>query len=368
MRYWLVVLFATPGAVYAQSASADTAARVTFGGFLDAYYAWDFGRPATFDQSFAGGSPFTTQPARHNEFNVNLAFLEARLDGREVRGRIAFQAGTSVHSNYAGEPTLGIVSGPGLARHVQEAVGGVRVARGLWVDAGVFFSHLGMESWISRDNMTYTRSLVAEYSPYYQSGAKLTWTAKPRIEIQLAVVNGWQNISETNKGKGVGARLDWRPAEATALSYYNLFSQESGSRLKVFQGIGARASVQRVTLLGQLDVGSQAESRADGTAARWMGATAIARVHGARVGLALRVESYSDPDQVIVGTGSVGATPNPAFRATGASLGVDVMTQPRALWRTEFRGFRNTRPVFPRASGIAGRFGGFLVTSLALTF
>jgi hypothetical protein len=55
---------------------ADTALKVTIGGFVDAYYAWDNGRPPSMDRSFAGGALFTTHPARHNEFNVPLAFIE----------------------------------------------------------------------------------------------------------------------------------------------------------------------------------------------------------------------------------------------------------------------------------------------------
>ena len=171
--------------------AADTLTSVTFGGFVDTYYAWDFGRPPTLDRSFAGGALFTTQPARHNEFNVNLAFLEAKVSGDRVRGRLALQVGTSVQSNYSGEPTTGNVSGPTLERHIQEAVAGVRIARAAWVDAGIFFSHMGMESWISRDNPTYTRSLVAEYSPYYQSGVKFTWAPSSRITAQLDFQMTW---------------------------------------------------------------------------------------------------------------------------------------------------------------------------------
>ena len=80
------------------AAPNDTAPKVTFGGFIDSYYAFDFNRPASFDRAY------TTQPARHNEFNVNLAFIEAKIDAPRYRGRLALQAGTSVQSNYAGEP------------------------------------------------------------------------------------------------------------------------------------------------------------------------------------------------------------------------------------------------------------------------
>src|ERR1700674_414267 len=58
----------------------DTAVTVSFGGFVDSYYAYDFGRPVNFDR------PFTTQAVRHNEFNANLVWLEAKVSGPRVRG------------------------------------------------------------------------------------------------------------------------------------------------------------------------------------------------------------------------------------------------------------------------------------------
>jgi hypothetical protein len=102
MMIALLVAQIGAGAVAADSVHArqftDTTTRVTFGGFVDAYYAWDSSRPATRDRSFAGGALFTTQPARHNEFNVNLAFLDAKLEAPRVHGRLAVQFGTSVVS------------------------------------------------------------------------------------------------------------------------------------------------------------------------------------------------------------------------------------------------------------------------------
>lgn len=92
----LLALGATAGVSHAQAAPNDTAVRLTVGAFVDAYYAWDTGRPPSFDRSFAGGAPFTTQPTRHNEFNINLAFIEAAVRGARLRGRLALQTGTSV--------------------------------------------------------------------------------------------------------------------------------------------------------------------------------------------------------------------------------------------------------------------------------
>jgi hypothetical protein len=351
-------------------AATDTTVKLTFGAFLDGYLAWDFGRPPSFDRSFAGGSLFTTQPARHNEFNINLAYLEARLDGQRVRGRLALQAGTSVQSNYSGEPANGAVSGPTLGRFIQEAVAGAKLSDNLWVDGGIFFSHMGMESWISRDNLTYTRSLVAEYSPYYQSGVKITWTPSAKLTAQADIVNGWQNISENNTGKGAGIRLDYVADSAFTVSYYNFFSDEAGSQLRTFNGIGLKRVSGKLTILGEFDVGSQNHASGGGSSSTWYGYTAVARVQPMpKVAVNSRFEGYSDRDQTIIVTGSSAYGPNPPFEGMGASLGVDVAPQARLLWRAELRGFNNKAALFPNGSGGAPKkTNAMLVTSMALTF
>ena len=375
-------LLAPPRAVLGAQAPAapaapDTAPVVRFGAFVDGYYAYDAGRPPSRDRSFAGGALFGTQPARHNEFNVNLAYADATLAAPRYRGRLAVQFGTSVQANYAAEPREGQVSGPDVQRYLQEATAGYRVADRLWVDGGIFFSNMGMEGWVSRDNPTYTRSLVADYSPYYSTGVKLTYAATPRLTARLDVVNGWQNVSENNGGKGAGVRLDYAPNGAAALSYYNFFSDEAGTRLRTFNGVGLKAARGALTLLGEADAGTQRRVAGRAGHSTWYGLLLAARARVApRVALAGRVERFDDPDQVVLATGTAtGATsdtPNPAFRGNGASLGVDVAPAPgsaRVLWRTEVRGFRARDAVFPDGrDGAPRRAGGFAVTSLALTF
>ena len=350
----------------AQGVSSDTARHVTFAGFVDTYYAYDFNRPRAVDRQY------TTQPARHNEFNINLAFVEATLEAPRMHGRLALQTGTSVQSNYAGEPRIGSVSGPELSRLVQEAFAGYQVAPTLWVDGGIFFSHMGMESWVSRDNATYTRSLVAEYSPYYQSGARLVWQARPSLAVQIDVVNGWQNISETNSAKAVGMRADFTPSPATTLSYYNFAGDEApdslrnadGSHLRLFQGVGAKlAPTSRLSFVLELDGGRQRQGDASGGAwSSWWGYTVVSRYAlSSAVALSGRVERFDDPDQVLVATGVASG-----FRTNGGSLGVDVTAGPGLLWRSAIRGFRAGDQVFAKRTRLS-HGDGFVVTSLALT-
>ncbi|HQR17656.1 MAG TPA: porin [Gemmatimonadales bacterium] len=345
-------------------AAQDTTPKpaVAFGAFIDTYFAWDFGQPDAFDR------PFTTQPARHDEFNVNLAFIEAKLTGEKVRGRVALQAGTSVQANYAGEPNVGSVSGDDLARIIQEAWVGVRVSPKIWVDGGIYFSPIGWEGFISWDNPTYTRSLLADYTPYFVTGAKATWAASSKVTVQLHVVNGWQIVSENNPDKSVIARVDWQATPKLALAYAFYAGNEQldtlPARTRYYNQLLARVSAGHGwDFWGTFDVGVQTVP--DASSQTWYGAVVIGRkALSSRVAVVGRVEGHSDRDQVLILTG----TPD-GFRTIGGSIGVDVQPEEYLKWRTELRGFTSSDPVWPDQGAPAGSVsGGFVVTSLSLRF
>ena len=333
---------------------------VRVGAFVDVYGAWDFSRPPSIDRAY------TTQPARHAEVNVNLAHVELRLDRESVRGRLALQAGTSVQSNYAAEPRIGSVSGPDLSRLIQEATVGVRAATPLWLDAGVFFSHIGQESWISRDNPVYTRSLIADYTPYYSAGVRAIWQASAVVTVHLHLVNGWQIVSETNDEKAAGVRIEYAPKATLLLGYSNFVGNELPdsvpARVRVFNQVFARLGrPDRTAAWLTADYGVQEAS--GGGADAWYGVALVVRHPlSDRVAISGRLERYADPDQVIVTSLGAGG-----FETGGASLGVDVTAPGGALWRTELRGFRGDRPLYPNDVGGLDQATGFLVTSLALT-
>ncbi|MGH7463216.1 MAG: outer membrane beta-barrel protein, partial [Longimicrobiales bacterium] len=295
-----LVLLVLPAALSAQQDTAavrkDTAVTVTFGGFADTCLA------VQFERSEVGDIPFLTQPVRNKEFNINLMFVAAKLNGPRLRGRIALQAGTSVMANYVGEPRIGLFSGPELTRLIQEAVAGYYIGSNVWIDGGIYFSHVGSESWISRDNWTYTRSLIAEWLPCYESGFKATWTPSSKFTGLFTVVNGWQNIFETNNDKGVGIRLDFAPSSAVSVFYSNFIGNELADtldgRTRFLNDIGFKVLFgERAGLMGTFDYGAQ-------DVFDWWGFSLIARVKVADMAAVVgRVERFSDPDQVLIGTG-----------------------------------------------------------------
>ena len=340
-----------------QSVLRDSTLTLTLGAFIDGYYAYDAGRPPTRERAY------TTQAVRANEFNVNLAHIDARISGQRLRGRLALQAGTSVQANYAGEPTLGSTSGASLARHLQEAYVGYRAHDRLWVDAGIFFSNMGAEGWISSDNYTYTRSLVADYSPYYSAGVRAVFQATPRLVARVDLINGWQNISETNTDKAVGTRLDFTARESVTLSHYTYVGTETGGRMRLFTGVSALAAVTpRLKLEVEADIGQQ--GRASGSGAdTWHGGVLAARwAFTPQVAFIARGEWYNDPQQVIVVTGGP-----EGFRASGGSLGIDVTPVEGFMWRTELRHLGADAPVFVDRDAGSGTSKSNLVVVTAFT-
>jgi hypothetical protein len=337
-----------PAAALAQE--ADTMPRLTFGAFIDTYYAYDFGRPESHDRAF------TTQAARHDEFNVNLAHVSVQYAAPTTRARLALQAGTSVQVNYAFEPE----EIAGQTNHlplIQEATLGVAVAPTLWIDGGIFFSHIGTESWISIDNPTYTRSLPSEFAPYYQAGVRATWNATPTLTAQLNVINGWNLVAENNEDKAVGVRLDWTAAPELTLSYSNFIGREPDASvaeqgMRVFNDFSARFTPsERTTVIGTVDLGSQEGDT-------WSAFSLVGRQWVTpALGINARVERFDDEDGVVA----------PELRTWGASVGVDV-ARGNAMWRTEARFFSADDEIFPDRDADSGfsETSTALVTSLSI--
>jgi Putative beta-barrel porin-2, OmpL-like. bbp2 len=114
---------------------------LTLTGYVEAYYSHDFTAPKTAQER----PGFLYNHRRNREFNVNLAFAKLAYTSERVRGNLALQVGNYAQYNYAAEQEL--------VRNIFEANAGVKLSKtkDLWLDAGIFASHIGFESAISKD-------------------------------------------------------------------------------------------------------------------------------------------------------------------------------------------------------------------------
>lgn len=198
-----------------------------FSGYLDLYYSYDFFDPAGKQRQFV------TQAARHNEFNVNLAFIQADYQSEKLRGTLALQTGTYPSANYGAEPN-------DFAQLIQTATVGVQLGEKTWIDAGVMGGHFGYEGLLALENELYTQALATEYTPYYQTGIQLSSNLSERLNFRAVIVNGWQNIYETNDSKSGGIGLDYAINQNWSVSYGNYLGKDPVAgldRLRFHQNI-----------------------------------------------------------------------------------------------------------------------------------
>jgi hypothetical protein len=315
---------------------------ITVGGFVDTYISHDFNHlPTRF-------RPYTTQPYYTDELALNLGYLDAVLSTDQFHGRLALQYGSSVIANYANEPHE-------FARYLQEAYGGISISDSWKIDAGIFFSHLGLESWISRDDYTPSRSLVADYSPYYQMGVRSIHEVSKQLHLEFHIVRGWQNISD-DKDPCLGTQIAYSPSSTFRLAYNTFVGDEDGTR--IFNNIVIKQSLADDVGVGaSFDVGAQ--NRDGESRAWWHGWTIIPyyRINDTYA-IAGRVERYDDPHQIMIQTLS-----GKSFNTTGLSVNLDTTIMPNLVWRNEYRVFLSTNDVFPRHESFSAS-DSFVMTSL----
>ncbi|MFD2513308.1 porin [Pontibacter locisalis] len=328
--------------------------RFNISGGLDVYYAYDFSEPLDKERLF------TTQAFRHNEFNLNWGFLQADYSTEGVRATLALQTGTYVQANYAAEPNE-------LTRLIAQANAGVKLLEGVWLDLGILPSHIGYENTFSLNNEVYTRALMAENSPYYETGAQLTADVSEKVTLKFLVLNGWQNIQETNDAKSLGFGISYNPTERLSLSYNNYYGNEAPkgmeAKRRFFHNVyGSYIFSEKLHVAGSVDYGRQ-ELFSSEEKGSWYAGMVLAQFKLApRFAVAGRLEHYNDEDQIIVST----LNPN-GFQTSSASLNFDYVPTPNFLWRLEARAYDSKDKVFVGEEGAKDN-NLLLVTSFAVKF
>ncbi len=326
-------------------------------GFVDVFYAYDFNQP-----DGASRQPFLYNHNRHNEFNVNLGFVKLGLEHSKYRGNFALHAGTYVNDNYASEP--------GVLKNMFEANIGISLNKKntLWLDAGIKSSHIGFESAISSDNWTMTRSILAENSPYFSTGMKLTFKPNDQLEMAALVLNGWQRIQriEGNSLPSFGTQIKYQASKKILLNWSTFLGTndpDSLRRIRCFSNLYANMELgRRVSFIAGFDFGVQQRFKASSTFDPWWSPVIIGRVSLSESWkMAMRAEYYHDPTGIMIPT----VTSN-GFQTKGLSLNVDYSPAPAIILRLEGRWFNSKDAIF-ETNGSLSQNNFVVASSLALT-
>ena len=163
-----------------------------------------------------------TMAARNNQFGLNMVMISLGYKSKKIRSNVTIHYGDIAESTW-----------PSKFNMVQEANAGVELVKGLWLDAGVFRSHIGLESTQPRENITSSMSLANVYEPYFFSGAKLTYHINSKINIQINSFNSFNSIIETNKNKLFGSSIVFAPNENLTLTYNFINGDDTHDSIKL---------------------------------------------------------------------------------------------------------------------------------------
>lgn len=331
----------------------ETTNPLTFSGYIETYYSYDFSNPTNHEKA-----AFLYNHNRHNEINLNLGLLKAAYNTDKMRANIGIMVGTYAQYNLAAEQVL--------LKNVYEANIGFKISKksNLWLDAGIMPAHIGFESAIGKDSWTLTRSLLAENSPYYESGVKLSYTsANEKWYLAGLVLNGWQRIQRVpgNQTPAFGTQINYKPNANTSLNWSTYVGNEQAdcvSRRRYFNNFYGQFQVtEKLGLIAGFDIGIEQKVNKSSVYNTWLTPVLIARYSANdKLRIAARAEYYQDKNGVIIYSDTLNG-----FQTFGYSMNLDYTIFDNLLWRVEGRGFDSKDKIF------TGKNQNFYMTS-ALCF
>lgn len=204
------------------SSRPGTAANVTIGGYVEAFWQYNFNRP------FNGETAARGFDTRHNTFSLSNAVVDAAWTVRErVSGRLALQFGLTPETYYSAEPsrtvagTTGIGVGPQVWKFLQQAWVAylAPVGRGLLIEGGLFLSPIGPEGMAVKDQWNWSRSNLFYGLPYYHTGVRVTYSPRPNMNVSIAGFNGWNSVIDNNDEKSLALQWTYSVPDRLSMSF-----------------------------------------------------------------------------------------------------------------------------------------------------
>ncbi len=346
---------------YAQTDSVINPLKIN--GYVDVYYSYDFGNPS--DHNRPG---FMYAYNRHNEVNLHLGLVKAAYNTEKVRANLALMVGTYPNANLAAEP--------GILKNIYEANVGVKISKtkNLWVDAGILPSHIGFESAVGKDCWTLTRTILAENSPYFETGAKISYTSdNEKWFVSGLVLNGWQRIQRVdgNNTPAFGHQITYKPNSKLTLNSSSFIGNDMPDSTKVmryFHNFYGQYQVNdKLGAIVGFDMGAQQKSKGSSDYNTWFSPVLIAQYSPTeKISIAARGEYYSDENGVIIPI-AIGTGTTNGFKTFGYSLNLDYNIMKNVVWRIEGRALSSKDKIFTLDNQPSTE-NYFITTALAIAF
>lgn len=338
---------------------ADSASsQLNYEFYLEPYWGYDFGQPASNNRP-----AYFCSYNRHNEVNLNLGLVKVNYTNPKLRASFGLMSGTYANANMQNEP--------GVLKNIYESFVGVKLSskKKLWLDAGIFSSHIGFESAKGIECWNLSRSLLADNSPYFETGIKVSYESKnEKWLFSGLVLNGWQRIQRVQgiQTPALGHQITYKAKKVTvnSSSYAGIELVNSNKVMRYFHNFYAKLVLtKKVGLIAGFDIGAQQNNESAKKLNFWYSPVGIFRfTFNSKSKIAARIEYFNDKHSVIIPTQN-----SLPYRSWGYSFNYDYQLSENALWRLEFRTLTSYDTIFSTMNNWTNS-NYFAVSSLAIQF
>lgn len=270
-----------------------------YGGFADLGYLHDFNDPS--NRLFRSrGTTFHV-----NEVDLNMAGLYLRKStspSSRWGAELTLQAGkdSEVFGYSATAPNL---AGSEWLRHLGPANVSylAPVGKGLTFQGGIFGSFIGYDSLYAKDNFTYTRPWLADFTPYLMMGVNAQYPFTRRLTGTLFLISGYWHLAHANDFPSSGGQLAYNATDRVSLKETVLYGpHQADTSLRFLRFLSdsiAQWKVEQFTVAFEYIVGTERIAGAAESRALWM--SAQLPLHWAmnqQFSITVRPEIYWDRD------------------------------------------------------------------------
>lgn len=174
---------------------------------LDVNYTHSFNKPI--DNTVVG----STTLARNNEMTLSALHFGGDFTYLGARARIMTQFGTrsTVVPRNDFSPYKGQYELANVYRNLSEAYVGYHINKwyGINIDAGLFMSYIGLNSYYQCENWEYQASFTSDNTPWFFNGLRIQIFPTKHLKIEPWIINGWQSYGKFNKMPGFGGSVTW---------------------------------------------------------------------------------------------------------------------------------------------------------------
>ncbi len=192
---------------------------------IDVNYTYSFKNPI--DNTVVGSTALT----RNNEIQLSALHFGGDFQYKGARARFMTQFGTRSQvvprndlSPYKGQYQLANVY-----RYLSEAYAGYHINKGygINIDAGLFMSYIGLNSFYQAENWEYQASFTSDNTPWFFNGVRLQFFPTKHLKIEPWIINGWQSYGKFNSMPGLGGNITWMPSDNFKILTNNYYGTDA---------------------------------------------------------------------------------------------------------------------------------------------